>query len=71
MVSAAPSPGIIRGANCWLVHHSEEGPLYEFGAIVEVANYLAFVDRSVAGEAGSGPCVAPAETPKWVSEFGR
>jgi hypothetical protein len=30
------------GKPCWLVHHPKDGPGYEFAAIVEVANFLAF-----------------------------
>jgi hypothetical protein len=35
---------IIRGENCWLVHHPKDGPLFEFkeGDVGAVATFLAF-----------------------------
>jgi hypothetical protein len=32
------------GKPCWLVHHPEGGPMHEFPAVVDVANFLAFGD---------------------------
>jgi hypothetical protein len=58
---------IIRGENGWLVHQPEDGPLYEFRAIPEVANFLAFGDaKCCRGSWMRAPWRAPAETPKWL-----
>ena len=54
---------IIRGENGWLVHHPEDGPLYEFGAIPEVANFLAFGDTKCCRRSWTrAPWCPPAET---------
>ena len=63
---------IVRGLHGWLVHHPEDGPLYEFRAIPEVANFLAFGDAKCCRRSWMrAPWSAPAETPKWVPGVGR
>jgi hypothetical protein len=34
------------GKPCWLVHH-DDGPMHEFPAVVDVANFLAFGDAGL------------------------
>jgi hypothetical protein len=32
------------GKPCWLVHHPSDGPMYEFVAVIDVANFVALGD---------------------------
>jgi phosphoglucomutase len=53
-------------------HYLAGGPLYEFRAILEVANFLAFGDAKCCRRSWMRAFWrTPAETPKWVSGVGR
>jgi hypothetical protein len=68
------------GKPCWLVHHPEGGPMHEFPAVVDVANFLAFGDARLCkrswmtGRSEPGLIVGgelPEVKRKWASGVGR